>query len=88
MPSPAETIEGHFPWYVDSCDTDNLDCQCGWTTNQGIQAWSTHLAEQLTTPTRQHQLHNTAQRHGGWNQPWTFCGDTHCQDCRLLGITS
>jgi len=25
----TKQVEQHFPWYVDSADTDNLDCQCG-----------------------------------------------------------
>lgn len=43
----AAIIEAHFPWYVDSCDTDNIDCQCGHPISGGLAEWSTHVAEQL-----------------------------------------
>lgn len=38
--------EHHFPWYIDSADTDNIDCQCGQPCD-GIAGWATHISNQL-----------------------------------------
>lgn len=43
----AEQVENHFPWYVDSSDTDNLDCQCGYRVSGGIAEWADHVAAVL-----------------------------------------
>lgn len=39
-------IEQHFPWYIDSTDTDNIDCQCGEACD-GIAGWATHITNTL-----------------------------------------
>ena len=39
-------FERHFPWYVDSSDTDNIDCQCGDPCD-GIAGWATHIARAI-----------------------------------------
>jgi hypothetical protein len=44
--STPEFFEQHFPWYIDSSDTDNLDCQCGAACD-GLAGWSTHLAKEM-----------------------------------------
>lgn len=38
--------ENHFPWYIDSSDTDNIDCQCGAACN-GLAGWARHITNQL-----------------------------------------
>lgn len=37
-------VESHFPWYIDSSDTDNIDCQCGQPC-EGIAGWARHMTE-------------------------------------------
>ena len=38
----AIAVEHHFPWYIDSSDTSNIDCQCGHPCD-GMAGWATHL---------------------------------------------
>lgn len=42
--SAGEFYENHFPWYVDSSDTDNIDCDCGAACD-GVGGWATHMAQ-------------------------------------------
>jgi hypothetical protein len=44
------TVETHFPWYIDSSDTENIDCQCGHPCN-GIAGWADHITKELAMPT-------------------------------------
>lgn len=37
--------ENHFPWYIDSSDTDNIDCQCGHPCD-GIAGWADHITKE------------------------------------------
>lgn len=54
--------ERHFPWYVDSADTDNLDCQCG-SKCDGIAGWATHISTELTRGTAMTAVNMFAQIH-------------------------
>ena len=71
MTELSKEVEQHFPWYVDSSDTDNLDCQCGEKL-AGIGAWASHLAARVA--------------HSDPDQPWGYCGDPDCESCLLLGL--
>jgi hypothetical protein len=43
----AIAAEHHFPWYIDSSDTSNIDCQCGHPCD-GIAGWADHTAKETT----------------------------------------
>ena len=45
----AIAVEHHFPWYIDSSDTSNIDCQCGHPCD-GIGGWADHITKELTMP--------------------------------------
>lgn len=32
-------------------------------------------------------LDGTINKHGGWDQPWRYCGDRKCWECSMLGLT-
>lgn len=48
---PTHSLANHFPWYIDSDDTTNIDCECGERIGGGITEWAVHVHTTLTGTT-------------------------------------